>query len=173
MAKKKKKEEWIEERSVEVVEVSKTAKLREGFKSKVFPRNRTWNKSDELYGPVGKTDPEQDFTPVFLSHARLYVLGNKYGIDNLVCLALHKLHETLTLFRLFENRASDVIELVRYAYDNTQQSSDDALRALVVEYIGAEIDVIGRSPEFRELLEEGGEFVVDFWKTVQLHLLQL
>ncbi|KAF2092510.1 hypothetical protein NA57DRAFT_82226 [Rhizodiscina lignyota] len=149
---------------------SKISKLRAEFRSKMFPESRTWNALNNLYQTVANTDPKQDFTPVFVGHARLYVLGNKYGIDNLSSMALHKLHKTLGLFDLFEARIPDVIELVRYIYENTLDS-DDELRVLVMDYITSEIDSIGRHAEFRSLLKEGGDFVVDFWDKIQRHLL--
>ena len=152
---------------------SKKTEMRTRFQSKVFSENRTWNDPESLlYGPTANTDPGQNFTPVFLSHARLYVLGNKYGIDNLTSLALCKLHQTLKLFHLYQQqRINDVIELVRYTYENTLRSANDALRMLVTEYIVAEIDTIGKSAAFKLLLEEGGEFVVDFWELTRNHLL--
>ena len=37
----------------------------------------------------------EDYTPVLLGHARLYVFAEKYGIKNLRAMVLHKLHSTI------------------------------------------------------------------------------
>ncbi|KAI9713215.1 MAG: hypothetical protein M1820_001201 [Bogoriella megaspora] len=144
--------------------------LKTEFQSKVFPEDRTWNTPSDLYEPVALNLREEDFTPVFLGHARLYVLGSKYIIKNLTSLALHKLYQTLKMFKLYKRRINDVIELVRYTYANTSESPKDALRTLVKDYVAAEIDVVGKSTKFKSLLAEGGEFVVDFWETMSKHI---
>ncbi len=112
---------------------------------------------------------------MFLAHARLYVFADKYGIESLKHLSLHKLHKTLITFTLYKARIRDVIELARYAYsdDHTPEYEDgvDELRALVSQYITCEIDTIGQSKEFISLLEEGGAFVRDFWVLVRKNLL--
>jgi hypothetical protein len=117
------------------------------------------------------TGPAQDYTPVFLSHACLYVLADKYGIEPLSSLVLHKLHETLMSFTLYSVRTNDIIDLIRYIYSNTHDYGDERLRVLVLEYVASEVDVIGKSEAFHTLLAEGGAFVQDFWKIVQDNLL--
>jgi hypothetical protein len=107
---------------------------------------------------------------VFLGHARLYVLGDKYGIEALTPPALQKLHRTLINFRVYESRIPDIVELVRYTYQNTP-GEKDPLTALVTEYIACEIDKVGKCEDFHTLLEDGGGFVVVFWRYTQKHLL--
>jgi hypothetical protein len=90
-------------------------------------------------------------------------------------LALHKLHKTLMDFELYHQRVSDIVELARYAYENGPDRSEagtlNDLRQLVVEYVVCEIDTIGRHNRFKALLEDGGEFVGDFWRIVRRYLL--
>ncbi|OBT70605.1 hypothetical protein VF21_10358, partial [Pseudogymnoascus sp. 05NY08] len=57
---------------------------------------------------------EEDYTSVFLGHARLYVFADKWGIEDLRSLSLHKLHQTLRTFTLYSARLGDVVELIRY-----------------------------------------------------------
>jgi hypothetical protein len=117
------------------------------------------------------TNAKQDFTPVFLAHARLYTFADFNLVAPLKALALHKLHHTLVSFRLYHARIGDVIELAKYAYNNNHNRKEDgtvdSLRELVVEYIAREIDFIGKSQEWEELIEEGGEFMVDFWRVAR------
>lgn len=61
-------------------------------------------------------DSLEDYTPVFLGHARLYIFAEERMIDDLKTLCLHKLHKTLMSFTLCEDRRTDIVELVRYAY---------------------------------------------------------
>lgn len=117
---------------------------------------------------------EQNFTPVFLAHARLYTFAEMRLIDPLKDLALSKLHKTLLGFKLYHQRVGDIVELARYAYENGPDRSEDgtsnALRQLVVEYMACEIHAVGKHKAFRSFLEEGGEFVSDFWDVVSWQL---
>jgi hypothetical protein len=120
------------------------------------------------YGVVPNWAAEENYTPVFLGHARLYVFAEKYGISTLRTLTLSKLHQTLVYFTLFDERIGDIIALVRYAYsnDNTPDHEGekvDSLRRLVAQYIVRESMTFGNTEEFRSLLEEGGPFVRDLW----------
>jgi hypothetical protein len=64
----------------------------------------------------------------------------------------------------------DVVELARYAYDHGENRKSDGtideLRKLVVEYIACEVSTIGKHEAFMLLLQEGGEFVADFWRII-------
>ncbi|KAF2787532.1 hypothetical protein K505DRAFT_287764 [Melanomma pulvis-pyrius CBS 109.77] len=122
------------------------------------------------FEPKPNSAVDQNFTPVLLAHARLYCFAHLRLIAPLKALTLDKLHKTLMAFKLYTKRVGDIIELTRYAYSNPDlpDRSDDGalddLRKLVVEYIVCEIDTIGNCVEFVKFLEEGGEFVGDFWR---------
>lgn len=107
----------------------------------------------------------ENYTPVFLAHAQLYVLAEKYGVHDLKQLALYKLHKTLCCFKLYKARIADVVELARYSYsdENTQDRTDgeEELRSLVVHYIVSELHSFKTSVEFLELVEDGGAFSRD------------
>jgi hypothetical protein len=122
------------------------------------------------FEPQHNTAPDQDFTPVFLAHARLYTFACMRLVDPLKRLTLHKLHKTLLGFQLYERRVPDVIELARYAYKQGEERKNDGtkdeLRQLVVEYMVREVTTFGKHEAFISLLQEGGEFVVDFWDLV-------
>ncbi|KFY94697.1 hypothetical protein V498_03766 [Pseudogymnoascus sp. VKM F-4517 (FW-2822)] len=106
---------------------------------------------------------EEDYTSVFLGHAHLYVFADKWGIEVLKTLSLHKLHKTLLTFTLYAERLSDVVELVRYTYAHTPDLAHemDDLRSLVMEYLTCEVTYLIHSPEFDPLVEEGGTFARD------------
>jgi hypothetical protein len=107
------------------------------------------------------SSPTEDYTPVLLGHAQLYVFGEKWGIEALKTLALHKLHKTLVSFTLYGARRTDIVELLRYAYsdEHTPDRVDvvDDLRSLVMLYAGCEAESLVHCPEFLSLVGEGGQ----------------
>ena len=119
--------------------------------------------------PRSNRDSSEDYTEVFLSHARLYVFAEKYDIQPLKALAIQQLHQTLGIYTLYLERAGDIIELLRYVHANTADvdGGAEALRALLVYYIGLEMDILVKAPEFKELLlEDGGALLGDFLRMV-------
>lgn len=125
------------------------------------------------FEPKPNTAVDQNFTPVLLAHARLYCFAHLRLIEPLKALTLDKLHKTLMKFKLFSRRVKDIIELARFAYSNPDlpdrkdDGTIDDLRKLVLEYIVCEIDRIGKCDEYVKYMEEGGEFVGDFWRMLR------
>lgn len=111
--------------------------------------------------------PSQDFTPVFLAHAELYVFADKYRINVLKQLAVRKLHKTLAIYTIDSTDIRAIIELIRYTFseDNTfdQDNHVEDLRELLIAYTVSEIEIIGKCGQFLLLMEEGGAFVQKFW----------
>jgi hypothetical protein len=124
----------------------------------------------EQFEPKSNSSVNQNFTPVMLAHARLYCFAHVRLIAPLKALTLSKLHKTLLNFTLYAERIGDIIELAKYAYstpdlpDRSEGGNLDDLRKLVVDYIVCEIDTIGKHDEFLKYMDEGGEFVGDFWR---------
>jgi hypothetical protein len=116
------------------------------------------------------TLPSQSFAPVFLAHARLYALAEMHMVLPLRDLTLHKLHSALAQFQLFPERLTDVVELARYAYeqgaDRAVAGKIDPLRDMVVGFVACERKALSKDPEFRNLMDGGGEFAGDFWDVV-------
>jgi hypothetical protein len=79
------------------------------------------------FEPVPNTAPHRDIAPVLLGHARLYLLANKYNVQELENLVLHKLCHILKESELHEAQIAGVMELVRFTYENTPnyQHEDD------------------------------------------------
>lgn len=105
--------------------------------------------------------PTEDYTPVFLGHAQLYVFAEQWGIDVLKTLALSKLHKTLTSFTLYAVRRPDIVELLRYTFSNDHTpdrvGAVDDLRSLVMLYTACEVESLVHCPEFLSLVWEGGQ----------------
>ncbi|MCJ1243637.1 hypothetical protein MMC30_000834 [Trapelia coarctata] len=113
--------------------------------------------------PRPNASPYEDYTPVFLGHARLYVFADKYDVESLKASVLNKLQRTLSIFVPFESRCGDIVELIRYVYGNTptRQGGVDALRELVSRYVAFEATGVAKSEACLELVEEDGSFARD------------
>lgn len=106
--------------------------------------------------------PSEDYTPVLLGHARLYVFANKYCVEVLEALALSKFHETLRSFTLYEARYEDLQELIVYVYENTvSYTVVNPLRDMAVRYVAYEAKAWMTSKPGITTLEECGGFAVD------------
>ncbi|PYI31191.1 hypothetical protein BP00DRAFT_475633, partial [Aspergillus indologenus CBS 114.80] len=115
------------------------------------------------YAPQGNSHPREDFTTVFLGHAELCIMADRYGIFSLKELVRHKLATTLTKFTLCQHNVMDLVELIRVLYQSTLPG--DAMRNLLTSYVVSAVDQLGASTDFQKLLAEGGDFVLDFWQT--------
>ena len=164
--KKKKKvrhvEEWRVEEAVNpdaFALQSKKFKLWNDFKSKAYAI------SEPAFQPRKNRESCEDYTEVFLSHARLYVFADKYDIAPLRDLSLHRLQQTLAMFTPYASRVGDIVDLLRYSYLNTADASGliDDLRSLVVHYAACMVEDLARSVNFRSLLEEAGSFSGDLF----------
>ena len=121
------------------------------FTSKSYPIQSTFQ-------PRKNVHSTEDYTKIFLSHARLYVFGDKYDIPDLKLQALSKLHKTLTMFTLYDSRTSDIVELIRYTYQNTISGEDGCdMRQMVTHYAASKVKVLARDEGFRMLLVDEGE----------------
>ena len=126
-----------------------------------------WDKFQSRHYPISTPDFKprknveecEDYTEVFLSHARVYVFGDKYDIKKLRMLALHKLHRTLQVFRIYHKRVGDIAELIKYSYNNTRDIDD--LRDLITHYVTCNFQDMATNDNFLALMEEGGPFVRD------------
>lgn len=127
-------------------------------------RESSWDRFKKLYpdpdaNPYGNS-PHDDYTEVFLSHARLYVFADYHGIAAPQTHSLRKLHRILIGFIPYEKRVGDIVELVRYCYENTVDRGEesDALRSLVNSYTACKVEELWKCQAFRALLETIGEY---------------
>lgn len=109
--------------------------------------------------PLYDTDSRAHYIGVLLSHAKLYVMGDKYDISSLSQLTLHRLHFTLKSLTLYPGRLNEIATFARYVFENTV--ADDKLRDMVTLYyscivdasrFGASSSLIRDYPEFAERL---------------------
>ncbi|KAF8856800.1 hypothetical protein BDZ45DRAFT_745119 [Acephala macrosclerotiorum] len=105
---------------------------------------------------------------VFLVHASLYVLADKWGIDGLKQLTLSKLHRALAAFYVDVSSVHDLVELVRYVYSDEHtlelEHGTDQLRGMICHYIAANGGATAEHAAFTDLLKEEGALASDVWK---------
>ncbi len=120
--------------------------------------DRHYSITSPIFKARGNSEACENFIEVFLCHARLFVFADKYLITALTGLCLHKLHQTLIAFHLYDERAGDVVELLRYAYSGEGWGN---LQALVVHYAACVIRKLQKNEDFVALLGERSSLSAD------------
>ena len=141
--------------------------LKEAFISREFT---TRQNSISIPPPRANRNSTEDYTGVFLSHARPYVFADQYDIQPLKALALEELQLTLAKYTLYLERTGVIIALMRYVYANTSDSvaGVEDLRTMLTAYMSFEMDTLMKDRAFKELmLEEGGALLGDFMSVVE------
>lgn len=108
-------------------------------------------------------EPCEEYTEVFLSHARIYIFADRYSIEALKQLTLRRLHQTLVKFTLYEERIPDITCLLSFSYNNTPDRTGtvDELRLLVVKYISCHIKRIHSDTSFVHMMKAEGPLSID------------
>lgn len=94
--------------------------------------------------------------PVFLSHLKLYILADMYGVQDLGDLCLKRLHECLAAWEVTRARVPDLIALTHMVYDHTVEN--DAARRLMVYFWLCFSEYASSCSNFQELVKEQGDF---------------
>jgi hypothetical protein len=124
-------------------------------KEQLWDRFKAFTSSEGLQEVQMRSNTKhENCTAVFLSHAKLYVFADIYGIKRLAMLSLYRLQQALVVFELFDNRLEDVVELVRYCFEDTVP---DELRLLVTLYVACNVEKLWKSSNFHNLICEHGE----------------
>ena len=140
--------------------------LRESFITQYEPSD--WGNVADAYvnDARGNRIPEEDYSEVFLGHARMYVFAEKYDIQALKRLALRKLHNTLSIFTLYRERVGDITTLLKYVYANTAETVEGTkdIRTMLAQYIGCEMEMLIAYGEIKDLMLDNGDILGDFLK---------
>lgn len=117
--------------------------------------------TDRRWTPCFNEDPKHSYEGVFLSHARLYFLADKYDIDALKKLSIYRLHETLLGFQVFIERVPDLVRLAAEIYTNTVEN--DVARKLITLHLSCFVEDIRSCEELRGLIRSNGDFAGDMF----------
>ncbi|TAQ83790.1 hypothetical protein B7494_g7892 [Chlorociboria aeruginascens] len=79
--------------------------------------------------PVGHFEHNRSYSNILLSHASLYVSVDFWLIDELKALAIYKLHKTLYIFELDDQKVTNIVDLARYAYEKEVRGTLGAMPA--------------------------------------------
>ena len=129
-------------------------------------RAQLWYTFTTLYAPPSfksqcyVNGPNDDYSNVFLCHARIYVFADYHGIDDLQTLSLLNLRRALTRFVLHADGCGDIIQLVQYCYENTIEkgSPGDALQSLICFYAACKMEDLWKDAVFQDLTISLPEF---------------
>ena len=140
--------------------------LRKSFNTQYDSLGRGYSVDASMPGPRVNKSPEEDYSKVFLGHARMYVFAEKYDIQSLRTLAQRKLHKTLSNFTLFPERVGDITKLLEYVYANTAEAVDgiEDIRTMLAHYTGCEMEMLIKDEEFKDLMLHDGDMLEDFLK---------
>ena len=106
-----------------------------------------------------------------LSHAKMYVLGDRYDMPNLRKLALDKLAFILSHMILSYRAADHVAQFVEYVYKNTRTLQNfpnhDGLRRLLVTFSACVYDQFLINVQFSQAVRAHGEFSLGVLELLQ------
>lgn len=126
-------------------------------------------------GPPGKSlwearknvDEGESYSEIFLSHARLYVLADKYDIPRLSDLAMYKLWATLKDFKLYPRNFDDIAILILYAFRSFSESAEDnKMCDMLVLFSACIYKDFQNAQTFRHIVEEAPLFAYGLMKKV-------
>ncbi|KAM0373558.1 hypothetical protein ACHAPY_009221 [Fusarium culmorum] len=103
--------------------------------------------------PLDFDDTLRDFANPLVHHAKVYTLADRYAVGTLMEISHNRLHLSLTDHPVSKEANGDVVELVRYAFE---ELVPDRLRDLVVHYIAYVVEHLWKVEEFQELVGTHG-----------------
>lgn len=116
----------------------------------------TYPTSTSVFSPRKNTEGCEDYTGVFLCHAKLYVMADTYDIPSLKQLSLHRLHATLKEFTLYPSRFNDIATLAKYVFENTVP--DEKIRDMITLYYACIVEDARKQDGLKSLIDEIPDF---------------
>ncbi|KAG5985330.1 hypothetical protein E4U54_006042 [Claviceps lovelessii] len=107
---------------------------------------------------LNATSLDTDYSEYFIAHAKVFVFADYYGVEDLMDLAMQKLHGALCGFRLSRERLDDVLALVRFCYE---RPAPDKLKRMVASYAAGVVDSAVPTDCFKAVLKDMEDFAAD------------
>ncbi|MBE3041963.1 hypothetical protein IMZ48_05155 [Candidatus Bathyarchaeota archaeon] len=111
----------------------------------------------------GKNRPQEDRKPkdaagIFIHHAKVYILADRYSIARLMDLSFHKLHQALVGYLDEGHRVEGIVGVLRFCCAG---DAPEKLRQMMEHYAACNIKTLWGSEEFQELVEDCGSLSRD------------
>jgi hypothetical protein len=123
--------------------------------------------------PIEDCDTLWDFTEVFLCHARVYSMADRFQVPRLKELAISKIHMLLRQIVDYDHcYLSDLVSLLDYVYSHTMhlESTREPLRDLLAHYVAWDFRIRMEDEDFKAFLAENGAFAQDVCEKVSMRL---
>lgn len=145
--------------------MARRAQLVEKFRGKSYP-SPTRAATNEFNARENK-DSTEEYRDVFLCHAKLYVLGDKYLIPELMKLAIHRLNATLKVLMLYPSRLRDIIAVVKYTFENVHPN--DEICSMLSEYCACIFEDLDAhaGKELEVLITEAPNFALSLIRSIK------
>ncbi|KAJ4177091.1 hypothetical protein NW767_015233 [Fusarium falciforme] len=116
---------------------------------------------DKHWKPQKNRHSYESFRPVFLRHARLYILADIYDVQELRELAQYRLYRTLAEYSVYIERISDLLALSQELYANTAMG--DPIRRMIVYYFlcFSHCPDLRNCAEYDKALRSNNDFAAD------------
>ena len=121
-----------------------------------FTNTKEWTLPSSCFNPRRNTKADENYAEVFLSHAKLYVLADKYDIAGLGAESIHRLYKTLRCFAVYKSRTVDILSLAQFVFDNTREG--DRLRSMLALYCACIAEDLVECVEFESLMQASPDF---------------
>lgn len=113
--------------------------------------------------PISRTtkNPSDSRAELPVSHAKLYVLADTYGIESLAKHSCYQLARTLIGFKFHKQGITGINELIRYSFENTvdKGGKQDLLRSVICITAACQFKVLWADGEFRNIYQTTSEFM--------------
>ncbi|OHE97335.1 hypothetical protein CORC01_07390 [Colletotrichum orchidophilum] len=105
------------------------------------------------------------YKEVFLAHAKLYLVANKYEIIELKDLCLRKFRQSLLHAPGTDEMLRATADTIRHVYSNTT-SRDDGLRKLLLRFCLTDMEWMMRDKDLEPVLESVPGFAIDLFREI-------
>lgn len=135
--------------------------------AKQFTSDSCTTPSGALASPRQNKEEAEDYSQIFLAHARLYVLADKYNVPKLSKLAYQKLWSTLKDFTIYPSRANDVISMIIYTFGAFSESArDNKMCKMLALYAACMFEDLVKCNAFEELINQSPIFTHQMMKMI-------
>ncbi|KAK1708418.1 uncharacterized protein BDZ83DRAFT_797487 [Colletotrichum acutatum] len=105
------------------------------------------------------------YKEVFLAHAELYLVANRFSMTELKELCLHKLRQSLLHAPRTDEMLRATIDTIRHVYANIE-SRDNDLRKLLVHFCLTDMEWMTRDENLELVLESVPAFAIDLFREI-------